>query len=55
VIPEDVLIERGFVGKNCKKQHLYVSPTNKNTDWCNDYLFDYDELDKNKLLQIINE
>lgn len=55
VIPEDVLIERGFVGKNCKKQKLYVSPTNKNTDWCNEYLFNYDELDKNKLLQIINE
>jgi hypothetical protein len=55
VIPEDVLIERGFVGKNCKKQKLYVSPTNKNTDWCNEYLFDYDNIDKSKLLQIINE
>jgi hypothetical protein len=55
VIPEDDLIERGFVGKNSIKQKLYVSPTNKNTAWCNEYLFDYDDIDKNKLLQIINQ
>jgi hypothetical protein len=54
VIPESVLIEKGLVGKNSKKQHLYVSPTNKNTEWCNAYLFDYDDLDKDHLLQIIN-
>jgi hypothetical protein len=55
VIPEAVLIEKGLVGKNCKKQKLYVSPTNKNTSWCNEYLFDYDDIDKSKLLQIINQ
>jgi hypothetical protein len=54
VIPEDILIERGFVGKNSKKQKLYVSPTNKNTAWCKEYLFDYDDIDKSNLLQIIN-
>ena len=55
VILEAVLIEKGFVGKNSIKQKLYVSPTNKNTAWCNEYLFDYDNIDKNKLLQIINQ
>lgn len=54
VIPEYILIEKGFVGKDCKKEKLYVSPTNKNTEWCNEYLFNYDNVDKNKLLEIIN-
>jgi len=54
VIPEDVLIKQGFVGKNCKKQKLYVSPTNQNTSWCNAYQFDYNNVDKERLLQIIN-
>jgi len=54
VIPESVLIEKGFLGKNCKKQQLYVSPTNINTSWCNTYLFDYDNVDKERLLLIIN-
>jgi hypothetical protein len=53
VIPETILIEQGILGENGKKV-LYVSPTNKNTEWCNDYLFDYDSIDKVKLLQIIN-
>ena len=54
VIPEKELIEHGYIGKYCK-QHLYVSPTNSNTEWCNKYLFDYDNVDKERLLQIINE
>ena len=52
VIPEKELIEHGYIGKYCK-QHLYVSPTNSNTEWCNKYLFDYDNVDKERLLQII--
>jgi hypothetical protein len=54
VIPESLLIEKGFVGKNCVKQKLYVSPTNTNTAWCNKYLFDYDNIDKERLIKIIN-
>jgi hypothetical protein len=55
VIPESILIEKGFVRDNCDnkcKQHLYVSPTNNNTKWTNDYLFDYDNLDKEQILQL---
>lgn len=51
VIPEKELIEHGYIGS---KQKLYLSPTNKNTEWCNKYLFDYDNIDKERLLQIIN-
>ena len=53
VIPENILIEKGHVGKDCTKQKLYVSPTNQNTEWCNEYLFDYNNVDKAKLLAII--
>jgi hypothetical protein len=52
VIPESIFIEKGFIGDTCK-QHLYISPTNKNTKWTNDYLFNYDNIDKEKLLQIL--
>lgn len=52
VIPETILIEKGFIGENCK-QHLYISPTNRNTKWINEYLFDYDNIDKEILLQLL--
>jgi hypothetical protein len=51
VIPEHALIQKGFLG-SVKK--LFVSPTNKNTDWCNKYLFDYEKIDKERLLAIVN-
>jgi len=52
VIPESILIEHGFIGDNCK-QHLYISPTNINTKWTYDYLFNYDNIDKEALLQLL--
>jgi hypothetical protein len=54
VIPEDILIVNNYLGKDCKKENLYLSPTNKNTEWCNEYLFDYNNVDKERLLKIIN-
>ena len=54
VIPEDALIVNGYVGKASKKEHLYVSQTNQNTEWCDQYLFDYNNVDKDRLLQLIN-
>ena len=55
VIPEDALFVNGYIGKDCKKQKLYVSQTNENTEWCNAYLFDYNHVDKEKLLKIIQK
>jgi len=52
VIPESVLIEKEFIGDKCK-QHLYISPTNINTKWTDDYLFDYDDVDKERLLELL--
>ena len=54
VIPEIALLDNGYIGKDCKKEHLYVSPTNQNTSWCNKYLFDYNIIDKERLLKILN-
>lgn len=54
VIPENELIDHGHIGKDGKLK-LYVSPTNKKTEWCNKYLFDYDNVDKERLLKIINK
>jgi hypothetical protein len=54
VIPEDELKCHGYIGTNGKEK-LYVSPTNKNTEWCNKYLFNYENIDKNNLLEIINK
>ena len=53
VIPEDALFVNGYIGKDCKKEKLYVSPTNQNTEWCDKYLFDYNSVDKERLLNII--
>ena len=53
LIPEEELICHGYIGKDCKKI-IFVSPTNKNTEWCNKYLFDYDNVDKERLLKIVN-
>ena len=52
VIPETILIEKGFIGDNCK-EHLYISPTNINTKWTDEYLFNYDNIDKERLLELL--
>ena len=53
VIPEDALFVNGYIGKDCKKEKLYVSPTNQNTEWCDKYLFDYNSVDKERLLKLV--
>jgi len=55
VIPEDALLENGFIGKDCKKEKIYVSPTNLNTKWCNEYLFDYNSIERERLTKIIQD
>jgi len=55
LIPEDALIVNGYVGKDSKKEKLYVSQTNQNTEWCDQYLFDYNNVDKERFLEIVNK
>ena len=54
VIPENIVAEKGYVGNSDgKPKSLIISKTNKNTFWSKDYLFDYDNLDKDKLCKIL--
>lgn len=54
VVPENILIEKGYIGNaDGVPKSLTVSKTNKNTFWINDYLFDYKNLDKDKLCKIL--
>jgi hypothetical protein len=53
VIPQDALLANGHIGKDCKKEKLYVSLTNSNTEWCDEYLFDYNNVDKERLMKLL--
>lgn len=54
VVPENILIEKGYVGNaDGKPKTLTISKTNKNTFWTKEYLFNYDYLDKEKLCKIL--
>jgi hypothetical protein len=45
VIPEFILIEKGYIGK---KTSIIISKENVNKPWLNDYMFDYEALEKDK-------
>ena len=52
-----ILISKNYenqCGKDCKKEQIYLSPTNLNTEWCNEYLFDYNNFNRERLLKIIS-
>ena len=58
VIPESIFIDRGFINNSENKIHLKLpsienQKKNKNF-WLCEYKFDYDNVDKDKLLNIIN-
>ena len=54
VIPENILIEKGILGNpDGKIKSLTISNTNKVTFWTKDYLFNYDNLNKEKLCEFL--
>ena len=54
LIPENILIEKEYIEREDKtRKHLFISPTNKTTEWVKEYKFDYENLDKEKILKII--
>jgi hypothetical protein len=55
VIPEQMLMNKGYIGNNDTKTFLKLNPTSRNlaTNWSTPYLFDYTNVDKERLLQII--
>jgi len=54
IIPENILIKEGYIeNSDGKLKNLIISKTNKKTFWTKEYLFDYDNLDKEKLYKIL--
>jgi hypothetical protein len=54
VVPENILIEKGYLGNaDGKIKSLTISKTNKLTFWTKDYLFNYENLNKEKLCEIL--
>jgi hypothetical protein len=53
VIPENILKNNNFIDGE-KKRMLHCDPSLKNT-WYNEYLFDYENIDKEKLLKLIED
>ena len=54
VIPENILIEKGYIGNSDGKiKSITISKTNKKTFWTEDYLFNYNNLDKDKLCKFL--
>ncbi len=60
VIPENILIEKGYVGNTYGSIFFRVNPENLNerTDWLQPYLFNYQTINeienKNRLLKLLN-
>ena len=55
VIPEQILINKGYIGNIKTKTFLKINPTSRQiaTNWLTPYLFDYTAVDKDRLIQII--
>jgi hypothetical protein len=55
VIPETILIEHEFIGNEKTKQFFKVTPSklHKKNMWLKPYLFNYTDIDKDRLLQIL--
>jgi hypothetical protein len=53
VIPEKILIKKGFIGNKNKKIlfQIYI----KNISWIKEYMFDYENIDKDLLLNILHK
>jgi hypothetical protein len=49
VFPQDILIKHGYVDSN--RKHFKISSI-KNKTWKSDYLFDYENLDEERLLNL---
>ena len=59
VIPEKILIDRGIIGNKKEKNNTLFKITvhdtlHKISSWLQPYLFDYENIDKERLLQILN-
>ena len=59
VIPENILIDKGLIGNNNGKKQKYFKVEIKETltkknKWLQTYMFNYENIDKDKLLNLLN-
>jgi hypothetical protein len=59
VIPEKVLINKEIIGNNDCKKSIFLKITvkellHKNSSWLQPYMFNYEDIDKERLLTILN-
>jgi len=55
VIPEKILIENGWVGNETPKKFLRVNPeSSKVNPWLHPYMFDYENLDEDRLTSVLH-
>ena len=58
VIPEKILIDKGLIGNSIDKKSMFFKITlkevlHKLSDWLQPYMFDYENIDKERLLTIL--
>jgi hypothetical protein len=56
VIPEKILIDKQLIGNNIIKKFIKIKiqlPFHKNSRWLYPYMFDYNNIDKDRLLNVI--
>ena len=59
VIPEKILIDKEFIGNKKEKNNMFLKfvvkeTLHKNSSWLQPYMFDYENIDKERLLDILN-
>jgi hypothetical protein len=59
VIPEAALINRGIIGNDVDKRSMFFKitvkePLHKNSSWLQPYMFNYESLDKERLLTVLH-
>ena len=59
VIPEKILIDKEFIGNKKEKNNKFLrlvvkEKLHKNSSWLQPYMFDYENIDKERLLHILN-
>ena len=59
VVPEKILIDKGVVGNRIDKKSIFLKITikevlHKISNWLQPYMFDYENIDKDRLLGVIN-
>lgn len=55
VIPEQILLEKGYIGYTGNKKQLKINPKETtHNGWIQPYKFNYNKLDKTRLLNVLN-